>query len=62
MIQIKGIVFGLAMVLAISTTRGLLELLLYARRLPIIHVVTIFCFSYGPAVIFLTNRERKADA
>lgn len=61
MIQIKGILFGLAVVLAISASWGMMELLADVPRLKIFHVITIFCFSAGPATGFLTYRERRAN-
>lgn len=62
MIQIKGILIGLAVVLAISASWGLMEILVDVARLKIFHVITIFCFSAGPAISFLTYRERKASS
>lgn len=62
MIQIKGILFGLAVVLAISASWGLMEVLADVPTLKVFHVVTIFCFATGPAIGFLTWRERKVSA
>lgn len=62
MIQIKGIVFGVAMVLIVASSWGLLEVLAEVPRLPIIHTFTIFCISYGLAVAVLTKLENRANA
>lgn len=58
-VQIKGMMFGLAVVLAVSATWGLLERLANAPRLDILFVTVVFAFGYSGATMFLTFQNRK---
>ena len=58
-VQMNGMMFGLAMVLSVSTTWGMLEGLANAPRLNLMFVILIFSVGYSGAVMFLTFQNRK---
>ncbi|PHR92628.1 MAG: hypothetical protein COA69_07295 [Robiginitomaculum sp.] len=56
-IQIKSIMYGLTIVMGVSTGWGLLEFYSEVPRLPIFYVVPIFSGAYGIAHIIISRRE-----
>lgn len=56
-IQIKAIMYGLAIVMGVSTGWGLLEFYAEVPRLPIFYVVPMFGGAYGIAHIIISKRE-----
>ena len=59
MVQIKAMVFGLAVVLSVSVTLGMLNTLAGVPSLNLLLLVSIFCVGYSGAVMFLTFQNRK---
>ena len=57
MIQMKAILCALAIVLAIASGRGSLEILADAPRLPVFWLMPIFWVSYSLAAVVITRRE-----
>lgn len=58
-VQMNAMMFGLAVVLSVSATWGLLEGLANAPRIDLIFVIVIFAVSYSGAVGFLTFQNRR---
>lgn len=61
MIQVKGMMFGLAIVLALSASWGLLERLANAPHFDLIFITVVFAFAYSFATIYLTYRGRGSQ-
>jgi hypothetical protein len=58
-VQIKGMMFGLAVVLSVSTTWGMLDGLANAPRINLMFMTFFFSVGYSGAVMFLTFQNRK---
>lgn len=56
-IQVKSIMYGLAIMLAITSGWGLLEFYSDVPKLPIFYAMPIFTGAYGIAHIIITKRE-----
>jgi hypothetical protein len=56
MIQVKAVLIGLAVVLAIASGWGWLELYADVPALPVFWLTPIFCVAYGIAATVITKR------
>lgn len=59
--QIKAMVFGLALMLAISASWGILEVIADVARLPSLWFLVIFCAGYGVCDVYLNHRDKTND-
>lgn len=59
--QIKAMMFALALILSISASWGILEIILDVPQLPSLWFIVIFCFAYGPAEAYLNFKDKKHD-
>lgn len=59
--QIKAIMFGLALILSISASWGILENILDVPQLPSLWFIVIFCFGYGTAEAYFSFKDKKHD-
>lgn len=59
--QIKAIVAGTALMLAISASWGILEEILKVPNLPSLWFMVIFCVGYGLTEAFLNHKDKVND-
>ncbi|MGL1920388.1 MAG: hypothetical protein OCD03_05140 [Hyphomicrobiales bacterium] len=59
--QIKAIMIGLALMLAISASWGILEEILNVAKIHSLWFFVIFCVGYGVSEAYLTYREKAHD-
>lgn len=59
--QIKAMMFGLALMLTISASWGILEQIVNAARIPSLWFTVIFCLGYGVMEAFLNFKDKKHD-
>ncbi|PCI87297.1 MAG: hypothetical protein COB24_06625 [Hyphomicrobiales bacterium] len=59
--QIKAMMVGLALMLSISASWGILEEIADVARIPSLWFLVIFCVGYGLTEAFLNHRDKKHD-
>ena len=59
--QIKALMFGLALMLAISASWGILEEIADVARIPSLWFMVIFCVGYGVSEAFFNHRDKSND-
>lgn len=61
LVEIRSLMVGLSVVLILAASWGLLEMVTEVPRFPLFHVLTVFCFVYGPATIFFAKRDGERE-
>lgn len=59
--QIKALMVGLALILSISASWGILETILDVPQLPSLWFIVIFCFGYGITEAYFNYKDKKHD-
>lgn len=59
--QIKALMVGLALMLSISASWGILEEIADVARLPSLWFVVIFCVGYGVTEAYLNHKDKTND-
>lgn len=59
--QIKALMFGLALMLSISASWGILEEIADVARIPSLWFMVIFCVGYGIAEALFNFKDKKHD-
>ena len=57
LVETRSLMVGLSVVLILAASWGLLEMVTEVPRFPLFHILTLFCFVYGPATIFFAKRD-----
>ena len=61
LIEVRSLMVGLSVVLILAASWGLLEMAIEVPRFPLFHILTVFCFVYGPATIFFAKRDGEHE-
>lgn len=59
--QIKALMVGLALMLSVSASWGILEAIADVASLPSLWFVVIFCLGYGVTEAYLNNKDKTND-
>ena len=59
--QIKALMVGLALMLSIAASWGILEQIANVARLPSLWFLVIFCLGYGMSEAFLNYKDKNND-